>query len=116
MLFFISPENLDALLMLRVKIMILLISNLSFYLRQFPYLDSSVIIGYKSDLLRILPQDLPELQSYLSEKFLAGSNDILVDVTGEKISTIGEKNFKLGKCSTSFRPNLYSVNVKSCLL
>ena len=70
--------------------------KLKFYFRKFPYLDSSIVLGYKSDLLRVLPQDLANLQTFLSDQFLAGGSDILVDTSGEKISTIGEDNFQLG--------------------
>lgn len=64
---------------------------------KFPYLDSSIVLGYKSDLLRVLPQDLANLQTFLSDQFLAGGSDILVDTSGEKISTIGEDNFQLAE-------------------
>ena len=57
-----------------------------------------MILGYKSDLLRVLPQDLSDVQTFLTNKFLAGSQDIVVDTAGEKISTFGEDNFKLGIC------------------
>jgi hypothetical protein len=76
----------------------LFISN--FYFRKYPYLDCSIILGYKSDLLRILPQDFSKLQTFLTDKFLAGESDIVVDVAGEKIATIGGENFKLGNSST----------------
>ena len=71
--------------------------NLSSTFRKFPYLDSSIIFGHKSDMLRLLPlDDMTKLQTFLSEQYLAGNEDIVVDVSGDIVSTINKDNYKSG--------------------
>ena len=65
--------------------------------RKSPYLDSSIILGHKSDLLRLLPlNDMTQLQTILSDQYFNGNEDIVVDVSGDIVSTISKDNYKSG--------------------
>ena len=82
--------------------------------RKFPYLDSSIILGHKSDMLRLLPlDDMTKLQTFLSEQYLVGNEDIVVDVSGDIVSTISKDNYKSGIEERALQTSLVSVQYSS---